>query len=503
MSLSRRDFLRLSSLATALTATAGCRTIGRQIASGDLPTTIPTPPTLNTTTTPTTTTTDPLQRFLHRAGFGPRPGDYHQAAQLGLPAYLEQQLDHLNIDNTATDLMIANLDHYHMDASQLASADEHDVIQDLLKARIRYALYSKRQLYEVMVEFWSDHFSIFLRKNKQMPMLKTIDDRDVIRPHALGKFRDLLFASAQSPAMLVYLDNIRNIKTEPNENYARELLELHTLGVTAGYTQQDVQEVARAFTGWTTQRRRGQFQFREQLHDNGRKQILDLTLMPGQGQNDGFKLLEMLATHPSTAHFIATKLVRRFVADEPPTDLVTQVAQTFLDSDGDIKSMLRLIFLSPHFAAAPPKLKRPLTFTISTLRALHADVADERQIIRWAGLMGQQPFMWPAPDGYPDVSTAWTNNLLARWNFSLLTSLGRLPGVTIPFEKLAAAGQVNTTSAALTFLSGLIWGRALTAAETTLFTDYIGDTPFNQPATRQKILDCAGLMLAVPQFQWT
>jgi uncharacterized protein (DUF1800 family) len=359
-----------------------------------------------------------------------------------------------------------------------------------------------------MVEFWSDHFNIYLRKEQVMPLAKIVDDREVIRPYALSNFRDLLGASAQSPAMLLYLDNISNEKGHPNENYARELLELHTLGVDGGYSQQDVQEVARILTGWTVARRgrwRGQFVFDADRHDFGEKQVLGQTFPAGRGQEEVMALLDLLAAHPATASFLATRLVRRFVADEPPAELVAQVAEAYRQSGGEIKAMLRLLFLSETFATASPKLKRPHTYMVSVLRALHVDfrLGRGRAIGDWMQRMSQPLFQWPPPDGYPDVSSAWAANLLPRWNFALALLHNEIPGATVPLDDLWAAGRAETAVAAIQLCAGLIYGRSLTNSELTLFTDYLGGSTLQNDEVQARLRDCVALMLASPEFQWT
>ena len=412
------------------------------------------------------------------------------------------------IDDQANDLLVRNLTVYNMDVSQLVEQEQKDASVELIGSTILRALYSKRQLYEAMVEFWSDHFNIYLRKNQYMPMLKVVDDRDAIRPHALGKFRDLLWASAKSPAMLVYLDNIQNELSHPNENYARELLELHTLGVHGGYTQTDVQEVARALTGWTVERRgrnKGKLTFKPNLHDDGKKMVLDQTIAAGQGEAELEQILEMLVTHPATANFIATKLVRRFVADEPPPSLVTQVAATYQSTDGDIKSMLRVIFLSEEFASAPPKLKRPYAYFVSTLRALHTDlrINRNREIGRWLTQLGQMPFHWPPPDGYPDVAAAWAANLLPRWNFALSLLHNGISGAQAPLERIVASGKATTPEQTLQLFASLVYGRSLTTSEAQPFLNYIGTGTLDDAATQDRLKDSVALMLASPEFQYT
>jgi hypothetical protein len=515
MALSRRDFLRLGGLTAAAASVTSCSVVSRYVAQDELPETleVPTavPPGSTASTIPAagfpTLAVNPIQRLLNRAGYGPRPGDLARVSEMGFEAYLEEQLDPESIEDTAADLIVRNLFLYHMEIDQVIGRDDiRDVAVELATATIGRAVYSKKQLYEAMVEFWSDHFNIYVRKNPLMLPLKMIDDRDTIRPNAMGNFRDLLFASAQSPAMLVYLDNVRNLKGDPNENYARELMELHTLGVDAGYSQEDVQELARALTGWGNAqrgRREGQFEFNESQHDTGSKQILELTLPAGQGVEDVYQVLEMLASHPATANHIATKLVRRFVADEPPAALVAQVTQTFLESDGDIKSMLRVIFLSDDFATAPPKLKRPYTYVISALRALNADISNYGIFRFQLETMGQLPFNWAAPNGYPDVSTAWMSNLLPRWNFALTLLNFGFQGADIPLDSLMEAGQVTNTAEALNLFAGLIFAAPLETADQMLFTDYIGSITLQGRGAELRLQESIAMMLASPPFQWT
>jgi uncharacterized protein (DUF1800 family) len=498
--LSRRNFLKLGSLTAVAVSASACRVIRQEVTQQQLPDLIA-PLAL--------APNDPALRLLNRAGFGPRPGDVQRVRELGLTAYLDEQLQPETIEDNAAALIFRHLDYQQSDISHLLVQDEDDLILELVGATLLRALYSKRQLYEAMVEFWTDHFNIFLRKNEFMPALKFVDDRDVIRPHALGKFRDLLFASAYSPAMLVYLDNIRNTKDDSNENYGRELLELHTLGVHAGYTQMDVQQAARVFTGLGVRQRgsrQGQIFFDETLHDPGEKVVLGRHFPANQGEADIHQLLEMLVVDPRTAVFIATKLVRRFVADEPPETLVQQVAQTYQDTDGDIKAMLRVIFLSEEFATAPPKLKRPFTYMVSVLRALHTDLrlGHGQEMGRWLRMLGQVPFHWPPPDGFPDTADAWAANLLPRWNFALTLVNDQLPGATAPLERLVLAGQADANpDAVLDFFSRLLNGRSLTPSESQQFQHYIGAGSLDDADTRQNLKEAVALMLASPAFQWT
>lgn len=515
MKLSRRDFLRLGSLTAVAAGSAGCRVVGRELAANELPETlnIPTavpaiaPVTENAPNRPNLTV-DPVRRLLNRAGYGPAPGEVERVNQIGFAAYLEEQLNHEAVEDSANELIARHQTLYQMDASSLVEQEPRDAAIELTGSTFMRAIYSKRQLYEAMVEFWSDHFNIYLRKEVMMPLAKIVDDRDVIRPYALGNFRDLLEASAKSPAMLLYLDNISNEKSHPNENYARELLELHTLGVAGGYTQQDVQEVARILTGWTLARRgrlRGQFIFAEEKHDFGEKYVLGQTFPAGRGEEEVLELLDLLAAHPATANFLATKLVRRFVADEPPTWLVTQVADAYLQNKGDIKAMLRVLFLSQTFATAPAKLKRPHTYMVSVLRTLHVNfrLGRGRAISDWMQMMGQPLFQWPPPDGYPDVSAAWAANLLPRWNFALALLHNEIPGATVPLEDILSVGKAETAVSSLQLFAGLVYGRSLNAAELTLFANYVGSNTLQDDAVQERLRDCIALLLASPEFQWT
>jgi hypothetical protein len=513
MRLSRREFLKLGGLAATTATISACSAAGRRIAQNELPDSLLAPTGLPPGNPATAAgpglpvlAVDPVLRLLNRAGYGPRPGDAQRVAELGLAAYLEEQLAPESIEDTAAELLVGNLAFYNMEIGQLVDQEPADVAVELGIATIGRALYSRRQLYEAMVEFWSDHFNIYIRKSPEMLPLKVVDDRDVIRRHALGNFRDLLHASATSPAMLTYLDNVANVKGQPNENYARELLELHTLGVHGGYGQRDVQELARALTGWSVRRRgrqQGQFFFDAGQHDDGEKEILGHHLPAGQGQADVIQVLDILAAHPATADFIAGKLVRRFVADDPPAGLVRRVSLAFRDSGGDIKSALRPIFLGEEFANGPAKLKRPYSYMVSAMRALHADLAGSRALAPWLEMMGQPLFQWPPPDGYPDISAAWVANLLPRWNFALAFLGGEIRGLSAPLARLLEAGAPGNVAEALDLLAGATLGRPLQGRARALFIEYAGEGWPGDRATRQRLRDAAALLLASPAFQWT
>jgi uncharacterized protein (DUF1800 family) len=347
-----------------------------------------------------------------------------------------------------------------------------------------------------MVEFWSDHFNIFIEKEPCF-YLKPVDDREVIRKHALGSFRDLARASAHSPAMLVYLDNHVNEKSHPNENYARELMELHTLGVDGGYTQQDVMELARCLTGWTVKEHfwLGEFTFNADLHDTGVKNVLGLAIQPS-GKQEAEQVIEHLAGHPGTARFIATKLTRRFIADVPPPAIVEKAAQVFLDTDGDIKSVLRVILLD-GLPLAEPKYKRPANFVASALRLTNTetDAALHDYLLR----MGQPYFNLPTPDGYPDVSAPWQGNLMPRWQFAFELMRDEIAGTRNHLTELLEVASTGMLEDDVDALTSLLLGSPLDR----FVRDELIDSVFSTGATLEETLQVlAAGIIASPAFQW-
>lgn len=387
------------------------------------------------------------------------------------------------------------------------------ITAELQASRILRAVYSERQLQEVMVDFWTNHFNVFAGKGADRWLLVSYD-RDTIRPHAMGSFSDLLLATAQSPAMLFYLDNFQSVSpnapTGPgyfgnqrpgaqrnplaqlmrggaqdrptprmtndpqqqrpqqqarrgiNENYARELMELHTLGVDGGYTQKDVQEVARCFTGWTIfaprgggaaaqammngpradmlRENAGRFFFNPRVHDDGEKIVLGHKIRSGGGIKDGLTVLDILAHQPATAKFIATKLVRHFVSDNPPPALVDRVAATFLKSNGDIRETLRAIFFSPEFnspEAYRAKVKRPFELAISAIRTLGGETNGGPGLHQWIARMGEPLYGFQTPNGYSDAAESWVNTggLLERLNFGLTLASNRIPGTRVDLKR--------------------------------------------------------------------
>jgi len=339
---------------------------------------------------------------------------------------------------------------------------------ELLATRLLHDVYSRRQLEAVMTDFWLNHFNVYVRKNQNEPYLLPSYERDAIRPHALGRFEDLLVATAKSPAMLVYLDNVQSIgpgslaatrvarlKVQMpdakipaaipqglNENYARELMELHTLGVNGGYTQADVTQVAKVFTGWTVEPplRGGGFQFEERRHEPGSKTVLGKKISEG-GEREGLEVLHMLATNPATASFISNKLAVRFVSDTPPPALVDRMAKTFLASDGDIASVLRTMFDSPEFWSPEvyrSKIKTPIEFVVSAARATNLDIANALPMVRALDRLGMPLYGMQTANGYSWMAEPWVSSgaLVSRMNFAVALSSNRVGGAFIDWNAL-------------------------------------------------------------------
>jgi len=431
---------------------------------------------------------------------------------------------------------------------------------ELQASRILRAVYSERQLQEVMVDFWTNHFNVFVGKGADRWFL-TAYDRDTIRPNTMGKFSDLLVATAQSPAMLFYLDNFQSVSPNApavgagqrmrnqqhgglfggligrnrdregarqppsnaqrqrrgiNENYARELMELHTLGVDGGYTQKDVQEVARCFTGWTIfaprgggaaaqarlngpraemlRENAGKFFFNPRTHDDREKIVLGHKIPAGGGINDGLTVLDMLAHSPATAKFVANKLVRHFVSDNPPAGLVDRVAAIFTKTDGDIREMLRTIFFSPEFNSAVAyraKIKRPFELTISAIRTLGAETTGGPQLHQWIARMGEPLYGFQTPNGYSDLAESWVNTggLLERFNFGLMLASNRIPGTRVDLKQFVSSGDgqsLNKDQIMDRFLDLMVAGDITAKTKAALLKQLDEQTTLLVPAMREK-----------------
>ncbi|MEA2240127.1 MAG: hypothetical protein QOC81_4851 [Thermoanaerobaculia bacterium] len=525
------------------------------------------------------------QRALHalnRLAFGPRPGDVDAIAKSGVDAWIERQLHPEAIPDRAVEARVNLLPTMTMSNAQIvktyyepvlmarkkAKAEAKDgevdqkeirrelmrdipadqrpqiVMNNLLSQRIIRAAESDRQLNEVMVDFWMNHFNVFAGKGIDRFLL-TSYERDVIRPHIWGHFEDLLMATAKSPAMLFYLDNARSTaapenrprfaqraafgngrfggrampdamqraqrKGGLNENYAREIMELHTLGVDAGYTQKDVTELARVLTGWTITRERdgggegAAFVFRPFLHDSGAKSVMGTRFAAGGGIEEGERVIHMLAHHPATAHRIAFKLCQRLVADEPPPALVDRVAAKFLASDGDLRLTVKAVIASPEFwdpAVYRAKVKSPFEYTISAVRAVNGTIADATPIARALQQIGEPLYGAQPPTGYSDKADVWINTgaLMNRLNFALSLASNKLPGVHGDVVSLINAGDATDVSRSVEALALALTGGNLTEETRATIKSRIAEvkTPMENNAQLPTV---AGLILGSPEFQ--
>lgn len=484
---SRRDVLAMATAAGTLAALGGCEKI-ISTATERLGQSVP-----DSVDPPTSPQIDAAHHLLSRAAYGPWPGDLAEVRSIGQAQWIERQLDSDSINDSLCNLRARRFEELEQGPGECYEYDKPVLRQEMARQTLLRALYSKRQLFEVMVGFWTDHLNINIEKGDCI-YLKPTDDREVVRKHALGKFRDLIRASVTSAAMLVYLDGDQSAPPKPNENHARELMELHTLGVHGGYSQRDVAEAARALTGWRIRQRfsHGTVYFDPDLHDNGDKRLLGHVIPGGLGEKDVDRVVAIVCSHPSTARHIATKLARRFVSDDPPASLVDRVATVFSATDGDIKSMLRTILNSEEFkASAGVKFKPPFRFIVSALRTIGADTHAHAPLIDYLVRMGQGVFEYPTPNGYPDEASPWLGTLLWRWNFAFALAAGQVPSVEAPFDKL---------------LHALGTGRQGSGA--TLFRYFAGRNPRDD---ERHALDSArlsepteqiALLLASPQFQW-
>jgi len=440
---------------------------------------------------------------LNRLGFGARPGDVERVEKMGLAAWIDQQLRPERIAERGLGERLSRFETLTLDSQTIAeeyvlparlerrarqqsaqtrqgqqtpnvapmtdaARKNRQVFTELSEAKLLRAIYSERQLEEVLVDFWFNHFNVFARKGQTEIYIGEYE-REAIRPYVLGNFRELLEATAKSPAMLFYLDNWMSAdpnamervgpdrrprrgalpQAQPldrapnrrarglNENYARELLELHTLGVDGGYTQQDVVEVARAFTGWTIDRPTAGFRFVPMMHDRGAKTVLGHQIRAGGGIEDGEKVLDIVASHPSTAQHIALKLAQRFVSDSPPQSVVDKAAATFRTTKGDLRAVVRVIVTSSEFFAPETyraKVKTPFEFVVSALRATGANVQSAVPVVRALVGLGMPLYLCQPPTGYDDTADVWISSgaLVNRMNFALAIASGEMRGVQIP-----------------------------------------------------------------------
>lgn len=494
MSLSRREFLRLAGLVAGSAAAASCAPVYRELAGhtevpGDWP-----------------ERAEPDFRALRRLTFGPTVSERRKVLDHGLAAWVEEQLALPEDAGDGLKWLLRGMDTLGMEANHLAELDREQVLADLRAATTLRRLLSAAQLRERMVEFWTDHFNIYVDKTDCW-YLKPVDDRAVIRTHALGKFHDLLWASAHSPAMLIYLDNQANHWQAPNENYARELMELHTLSVDGGYSQQDVMELARCLTGWTVKEHfwKGDFTFDPDRHDPGEKTVLRRRIKPA-GVEEAEAVLGRLAKEKTTTQHLAHKLVQKFICDDPAVDapeLVGSTARSLERSGGSIGAALRKLLLdglASDGAILQPKFKRPTDYALSALRMLGAETDGGQALQDHMQAMGLGLFAWPTPDGPPETSEHWRGNLLPRWQFAFELARGEIPGTTVAVSYLEQASGSWDSSEMVQSISYLLLGGPLPDSARSEIARTLSMIPVGQEILRMEVL-LAGL-LASPAFQW-
>jgi uncharacterized protein (DUF1800 family) len=507
---------------------------------------------------------DSALHALSRLAYGPRPGEVERVAAMGVQRWIETQLAPERLADRRVDSATATFAVLKIDADDLAQRfataqrerarnqrergdtggmmrDEERQPRSPERAELRRlggevqqlavvrATLSERQLYEVMVDFWTNHFNVFFAKGAVRYLLPSYIEH-TIRPRALGRFEDLLIATAQSPAMLFYLDNVQSVtpgsrppqmdrldrfRGRPaadslrerleqrmprgiNENYARELLELHTLGVDGGYTQQDVQNVARILTGWSMERpgRGASFEFHDWAHDNGDKMVLGVRFQ-GNGMREGLDLLKMLARHHATMHHVSAKLCARFVADDPPDGCVDAAVDAWHESDGDIRTVLRAIFRSPDFwTARRAKVKTPLEFVVSAARSTGATPDTTLRLAQVVARLGQPLYLQAVPTGYPETQAEWVNSgaLLQRMNVAIGLAAGRLPGVAVNLDAVLPTGDA---AAVIDAVSHRLLGGAMSDQTRAVLARELAD--IRDPAQMRAY--AVGLALGGPEFQ--
>ena len=415
---------------------------------------------------------------LNRLAFGARPGEVERVARTGVDRWITEQLQPEKIVDTAVENRLRRYETLSKSNAELMKEvyqplvtarrnaqkegqqgndpamrelrrDAQRVIGELSAQRILRAAESERQLNEIMVDFWMNHFNVFAGKSIDRFLL-TSYERDTIRPNIWGSFENLLLASAKSPAMLFYLDNARSVAAPENrrgmaamakrgglnENYAREIMELHTLGVDGGYSQKDVTELARVLTGWSIDRNRGTFVFRAGLHDRDPKTVLGIALPGGGGIEEGERLIRHLANHPSTARHIARKLAERLVTDDPPAAMIERVAARFTQTRGNLRETVRAVVTSPEFNDPRyyrVKVKSPFEYTISAIRALGGKIENPMPLALELKKMGQPLYFAQPPTGYADDASAWVNSgaLVERINFAIALAGNKVRGIRV------------------------------------------------------------------------
>ncbi len=473
--------------------------------------------------------------LLNRATFGPTRAELARLERMGRSAWLAEQLDPEAIDDRAVEAALEPLESLRWSPEEIKAngfGQGRPVSNELVAAMLYRAVASRRQLHEVMVDFWSNHFNVW-HPEELVSRTKTVDDREVFRKHALGRFRDLVHGSSASVSMMRYLNTVRNTREGPNENFARELMELHCLGVDGGYTEADVKEVARCFTGWNFDNNSWRFEFRGGDHALGNKTVLGKRI-PEAGAEEGRMVIDHLVDQPACAVHVARRLCQRFVADDPPRTIVIRVAGAF-GQDGDIPAMLRTLFSSPEFdeawhvpgesAMAPAKIRRPIEHWAGALRALEVDAgallrelpadAYEEQHVDYEGRaeaylqrMDQLPFRWPAPDGYPETGPWWggMHVMIGRWNFAYELADDRLWGLRADLVGQMRSDAVPTTPAEVVdYWAGRILPRPLGLVDRQRLILYLSRgsaEPVAESELRARLPMLVALLFDSPYYQW-
>ncbi|MEO8084616.1 MAG: DUF1800 domain-containing protein, partial [Ardenticatenales bacterium] len=479
------------------------------------------------------------RHLLARATFGMRPGDAERVEAMGAGTWLDAQLDRAVAASAGADPVVdaalAPLETLRWTAEQIQAAS-NDIAQrarirdELVAATLYRIVHSPHQLFEVMVDHWANHFNVYM--DDYHMMMQSVADRDVLRRHAITTFRPMLHADAADVAMMQYLTTLQNTKRGPNENYAREVMELHTLGVGGGYSEADIKAVAKCFTGWNRSDHAWRFEFRPDDHDAGAKTIFGEAIR-ATGVDEGHEVLDRLVDHPSCAAHVARRLCRRLVADQPPDALVARVAAAF-GRDGEVAGMLRALFTSPEFAAAvvdrgtaggagdgtggPAKIRRPMEHWAAVLRGLGADAGFLLTIPkdgdyagrpeRYLQLMAHMPFRWRSPDGYPDAGRRWNGAhiMLSRWNFGLAAAENRLGGVDIDLtEQMAADAVPNQADAIVDYWADRLLPRPLLPADRAVLVEDVaagGTGRVTLAEAAQRVPMTVALLIDSPYFQW-
>jgi len=458
---------------------------------------------------------------LNRIGFGPRPGDVEAVLDRGIENYIDAQLNpkpdaalearlapfNNTLKLTTTQVLVTYADSGNQTASIQAYLD------NLYNAKLVRSVHTANQLEEALADFWFNHFNVNINDGFVRYAIQSYE-RDAIRPNALGKFETLLKATAEHPAMLYYLDNYLSqagrtvngvLISGLNENYGREILELHTVGVDAGYTQADVYDAARAFTGWGIDNlaRGGNFLYSPARHDTGSKSIFGLQLAAGGGKDDGDRLIRYLATHPSTARFISTKLARRFVSDQPPASLIDRMAEAWLATDGDIREVMKAMIGSSEFWAeafsTTGKPKTPFEYVVSSIRAIGGEVTSAtRSVVGYLSQMGEPLYQCIPPTGYTDRGDEWLNpsSQLYRMNFALDLAQGLINGVAVNVRNFAVGADLTNPQSVAKSANAAVYGGTLLPS--TVDASSRVDTRIATPSAAVRV---SALLLASPDTQ--